>query len=181
MTVVIELAARFVIEGRSPVDPLSAGPTMSLSQLLKPSLDDSKVELQLLLNVITEIFCGLDAAGNVTFCNHAFLKLTQYGTEEIIGKNLDELLRHKSSNETPDASKECTFGKVLSTHQEIHIAGEVFWRKDGTTFSAEYWCRPLQLRSSRTEYVLTIHDITERSRREGNCGAARIAWRSRRG
>ena len=166
MTVVIELAARFVIEGRSPVDPLSAGPTMSLSQLLKPSLDDSKVELQLLLNVITEIFCGLDAAGNVTFCNHAFLKLTQYGTEEIIGKNLDELLRHKSSNETPDASKECTFGKVLSTHQEIHIAGEVFWRKDGTTFSAEYWCRPLQLRSSRTEYVLTIHDITERSRRE---------------
>jgi len=55
---------------------------------------------------------------------------------------------------------------VLSTHQEIHIAGEVFWRKDGTTFSAEYWCRPLQLRSSRTEYVLTIHDITERSRRE---------------
>jgi diguanylate cyclase (GGDEF)-like protein/PAS domain S-box-containing protein len=139
---------------------------MPLSQLLKSSPGESKLELQLLLNVVTESLCGLDTAGNVTFCNDALLKMTQYKTEEIIGTNLDELLHHSSQNETTNASKECTLSKVLDCHREIHIVGELFWRKDGTCFPAEYWSRRLQLPSSGTECVLTIHNITERKRAE---------------
>ena len=45
-----------------------------LSQLLKSSPGESKLELQLLLNVVTESLCGFDTAGNVTFCNDALLK-----------------------------------------------------------------------------------------------------------
>jgi diguanylate cyclase (GGDEF)-like protein/PAS domain S-box-containing protein len=139
---------------------------MPLSQLLKSSPGESKLELQLLLNVVTESLCGLDTAGNVTFCNDALLKMTQYKTEEIIGTNLDELLHHSSQNETTNASKECTLSKVLDCHREIHIVGELFWRKDGTCFPAEYWSRRLQLPSSGTECVLTIYNITERKRAE---------------
>ncbi len=139
---------------------------MPLSQLLKSSPGESKLELQLLLNVVTESLCGLDTAGNVTFCNDALLKMTQYKTEEIIGTNLDELLHHSSQNETTNASKECTLSKVLDCHREIHIVGELFWRKDGTCFPAEYWSRRLQLPSSGTECVLTIDNITERKRAE---------------
>jgi len=139
---------------------------MPLSQLLKSSPGESKPELQLLLNVVTESLCGLDTAGNVTFCNDALLKMTQYKTEEIIGKNLDELLHHSSQNETTYASKECTLSKVLDCPREIHIVGDLFWRKDGTYFPAEYRSRRLQLPSSGTECVLTIYDITERKRAE---------------
>jgi diguanylate cyclase (GGDEF)-like protein/PAS domain S-box-containing protein len=136
---------------------------MPLTRLLKGSLSESNSELQLLLNVVAESLCGLDAAGNITFCNDAFLKLIQYSTEETIGNNVDGLLRHSCPTETTDPSKECAVGRVLESQQEIHIVGDVFWRKDGTSFPAEYWCRPLQLPSSGTEYVLTIHDITGRS------------------
>jgi len=135
---------------------------MPLTRLLKGSLSESNSELQLLLNVVAESLCGLDAAGNITFCNNAFLKLIQYRTDEIIGNSFDELLRHSSPSETTDPSRECTLGKGVESRQEIHIVGDLFWRKDGTCFPAEYWSRPLQLPSSRTEYVLTIHDITER-------------------
>src|ERR1035438_4829110 len=136
---------------------------MPLTRLLRDSLGESNTELQLLLNVVTESLCGLDAAGNVTFCNDALLKLTQYGTEEIIGNNLDELLRHRSPSETTDPSQECTVGKVIESPREIHIVGDVFWRKDGSFFPVDYRSRPLRLPSSGTEYVLIIHDITERS------------------
>ena len=139
---------------------------MPLSRLLKSSPGESKLELQLLLNVVTESLCGLDTAGNVTFCNDALLKMTQYKTEEIIGTNLDELLHHSSQNETTNASKECTLSKVLDCHRELHIVGELFWRKDGTCFPAEYWSRRLLLPSSGTECVLTIYNITERKRAE---------------
>jgi diguanylate cyclase (GGDEF)-like protein/PAS domain S-box-containing protein len=139
---------------------------MPLSRLLKSSPGESKLELQLLLNVVTESLCGLDTAGNVTFCNDALLKMTQYKTEEIIGTNLDELLHHSSQNETTNSSKECTLSKVLDCHRELHIVGELFWRKDGTCFPAEYWSRRLLLPSSGTECVLTIYNITERKRAE---------------
>ena len=139
---------------------------MPLTRLLKGCVGELNAELRLLLNVFSESLCGLDAAGKVTFCNDALLKLTQYGSEEIIGNDLDELLRRGSSPETTDPAKDCTLGKVIESHREMHIVGEMVWRKDGTCFPSEYWCRPLRLPSSGTEYVLTIRDITERSRRE---------------
>ena len=148
---------------------------MPLTRLLKGSLGESNTELQLLLNAFTESLCGLDAAGKVTFCNDALLKLIRYRTEEIIGNDLDKLLRQSASSETTDPAKECTLDKVLETHREIHIAGDIFWRKDKTCFPVEYWCRPLRLPSSATEYVLIIHDITgpscteEELRRSQDC------------
>jgi PAS domain-containing protein len=47
----------------------------------------------LVLNAVVEGICGLQAEGNVTFCNDALLKMTRYRTEEIVGKNLQTLLR----------------------------------------------------------------------------------------
>jgi len=83
---------------------------------------------------------------------HAFLKLTSMGTEEIIGKNLDELLRHKSSNETRMLRRSATFGKVLSTIRRFTSRAKCFG-EGWNTFSAEYWWR-IAVGSSRTEYVL---------------------------
>ena len=151
------------MRGRALADVLSADYSMPLIRLLKSSLGESNSELYLLLNVFTEGLCGLDATGKVTFCNDALLKLTQYGTQEIVGNNLEELLRQCSPSETMGRAKECTLGRALESHREIHIVGEMFCRKDRTCFPAEYWCRPLRLPSSGTEYVLTIRDIAGRS------------------
>ena len=134
---------------------------MLLSQLLKSSRGKSKAELRLVLNAVVDGLCGLDAGGNVTFCNDALLKMTGYRREEIIGNNLHELLHHSRPDGTKYPAEECAVRSALNAHQAIHIAGEVFWRKDGTSFPTEYWSQFLQQPVSLTECVATIHDITD--------------------
>lgn len=134
---------------------------MPLRQVLKGFPGELNAELQLILNAIVEGLCGLDARGNVTFCNDALLKMTGYQTEELIGNNLHELLHPSRPDGTKYPAEECVFLKAMNAHQEIHIVGEFFWRKDGTRFPTEYWIRPLQQPSSLTECVATIQDITK--------------------
>ncbi len=116
-------------------------------------------ELQLILDTVAEGLCGLDAAGNATFCNDAFLKMTGYRTEEVVGNNLHALLHPRRPDGTKDLAEVCALCKVTDFRREIHLVGEVFWRKDGTSFPTEYRSRPVESSSSVTECVATIHDI----------------------
>jgi two-component system sensor histidine kinase/response regulator len=55
-------------------------------------------ELQPVLNAVVACLCGLDAEGRVTFCNDALLSTTGYRADEMIGKNLHELLHPSRSD-----------------------------------------------------------------------------------
>jgi len=48
---------------------------MPLRQLPKSSDCELETKLQLVLNAVVACLCGLDADGNVTFCNDALLKI----------------------------------------------------------------------------------------------------------
>ncbi len=133
---------------------------MPLSRLLKTSDRKLKAELQLVLNAVVDGLCGLDAGGNVTFCNVALLKMTGYRTDEMIGKNLHELLHHSRPDGTKYPAEECAVRQAMAAHQAIHIAGEFLWRKDGTCFPMECRMHALPEPSSLTAYVATIQDTT---------------------
>jgi PAS domain S-box-containing protein len=94
---------------------------MPLSQLLNSSDSELRTELQVILNAVVEGLCGLDAEGKVTFCNDALLKMTGYGTEEIIGSAFDELLHHGPPDGSQDPGGECAFRKAIDSRQAIHI------------------------------------------------------------
>jgi two-component system, NtrC family, sensor kinase len=134
---------------------------MPLSQLLKSSDSELKAELQLILNAVVEGLCGLDTEGNVTFCNEAFLKMTGYGAEEMIGSNFDELLHHPPPNGTQRAGQECAFRAAIKAGHAIHIVGEFHWRKDGSRFPAECWAHPFPRLPNWTTFVITLQDLSE--------------------
>lgn len=135
---------------------------MPFRRLLETSDIVSNAELQLILNAVVAGLCGVDIAGNTTFCNEAALQMTGYGAEEIIGKNLHDLLHHSRPDGTKYPAEECTFRKaVREGEQVVHLAGELLWRKDGTCFPADCWMRLLHQPAGRTVYLVTIQDITE--------------------
>src|ERR1700691_2631483 len=139
---------------------------MPLRQSPKSSRDKSKAQLQMVLNAVAEGLCGLDAEGNVTFCNDVLLKMTGYQPDEIIGNNLHRLLHRNQSDGTTDSAEECARREAIKSRQPIHNLNEVCWRKDGSCFPTEYWSHPLQSPSDLTERVVTVHDITERKQAE---------------
>lgn len=134
---------------------------MPLSQLLKSSDRELKAELQLILNAIVEGLCGLDAEGNVTFCNDTLLRMTGYRADEIIGSNFHELLHHSRPDGTKYPAEECAVQQAINAHQSIHVMGEFHWRKNGSCFPSECWVHPLAQTLNRTAFVVTFQDLTE--------------------
>src|SRR5690349_5360358 len=114
---------------------------------MKQSTKSCESELQTGLHEIVDAIesgvCGLDTQGNATFCNDALLKMTGYRTEEVVGRNLHELLHHSHPDGSRYPVEECKFHKGIDTSQVVHITGEYLWRKDGSCFPADYWACPL--------------------------------------
>jgi len=134
---------------------------MPLRQPLESSDLRFGSKLQPVLNAVVACLCGPDAEVKVTFCNDALLSTTGYRAEEMIGKNLHELLHPSRSDGTANRAAECGFSRAIGAHQATHVVGEFYWRKDGTRFPAECWAHPLLQPIGPTEFVLTFQDLTE--------------------
>jgi len=120
-----------------------------------------ETERELILDAVVEGSCGLDADGRATFCNDAALKMTGYRAEEVVGKDVHELLHHSRPDGTQYPAEECVFRKALEANQPAHVMGEFLWRKNGTYFPIEYWARPIERPGSRTRHVATLKDTTD--------------------
>jgi PAS domain S-box-containing protein len=123
----------------------------------------SEEQVRLLLNSTAEAIYGLDPEGNCTFCNQACVRLLGYAqANDLIGKHMHRLIHHKHSDGRPYPDKQCRIYQAFRLGEETHVDDEVFWRADGTSFSAEYWSHPIRREGQIVGAVVTFLDISER-------------------
>ncbi len=125
-------------------------------------LKESKEHIEMLLHSVAEGIYGVDMQGNCTFINSAALRLLGYREEtELLGKHMHDLIHHTHNDGTCYPSSECRLYQGMHTREDIHVSDELFWRKDGSSFSVDYWSRPTAL-NGKDGAVITFFDITER-------------------
>ena len=130
-------------------------------------LHDSRDNVQRLLNSMAEGAYGVDANGNCTFVNRAFLQILSYQNEhELFGKGMHEIIHHSHSDGSPYPSSECKMYLAHKTNQRINASDEVFWRKDGVAVPVEYWSHPVVKDGVVIGSIATFVDITDRKRAE---------------
>jgi diguanylate cyclase (GGDEF)-like protein/PAS domain S-box-containing protein len=130
-------------------------------------LRESHEKLDLLLNSMAEGAYGVDTDGVCTFVNKSFLQILGFeSTNEVIGKHIHELIHHSHADGSPYPAKECRMYAAYHRHQDIHVADEVFWRKDGTAIPVEYWSKPILRDDVVVGAIATFLDITERKKQE---------------
>ena len=131
-------------------------------------LNQSKDQLQLLLDSTAEAIYGIDTRGECTFCNSACLRMLGYEREEeLLGKNMHWQIHHKHADGTDFPVEECRIFRAFQVNEGSHVDNEVIWRTDGTSFPAEYWSYPQRVDGVAVGAVVTFVDITERKRAEG--------------
>jgi PAS domain S-box-containing protein len=119
-------------------------------------------ELGAVLETIDEGVYGIDTAGDVTLVNRAALELTGFSREELLGRNSHELLHHTHEDGSPYPTEECPVFRSCQTGEGVRTTGEVFWRRDGTSFPVEYSAYPLFQGEEITGAVVTFLDRTAR-------------------
>ena len=121
----------------------------------------------LILNAAGEGIFGLDLEGRHTFVNPAATKMLGYSADELLGQPSHALWHHTHADGSPYPAQDCPIYGAYKDGRIHHGDTEVFWRKDGTSFPAEYTSTPITDEfGSLAGAVVTFRDITERQKAE---------------
>jgi len=121
---------------------------------------------ELILTSAGEGIYGVDIHGNTTFANAAALSMTGFETHDLIGRHQHDILHHTKQDGTPYPREECPVHLAIRDGAVRQIPGEVFWKKDGTSFPVEYVAAPIRERDEVVGSVVVFKDVTQRKKRE---------------
>ena len=109
-----------------------------------------------ILNSAGEGIYGLDLQGRTTFVNPATAKITGWKVEDLVGKSEIDIFHRRAGTST------------ISKKDLQNDGGDcmLFYRKDGSSFPAEYIRTPIKERDREIGSVVIFKDITERKRAE---------------
>ncbi len=127
--------------------------------------------LDLLLESTGEGVFGVDMQGNCIFINRAAAEMIGYLPEEALHQNMHYLIHHTHNDGSHYPVDQCPIFHAFSHGLPCHIEDEVLWRKDGSSFQAEYTSHPIVEHTPDGKDVIlgavaTIKDISERKQAE---------------
>jgi len=138
----------------------------SAKEALEERVKERTEELRLLLHSAGEGMFGVDAAGQITFINPVALNMLGFAEEEMIGKEVHDLIHHSREDGTHYQKEDCPMYATCTYGTQNQVTDEVLWRKDGRSFPVEYTSTPILKEEKVIGAVVTFRDITERKQAE---------------
>ena len=123
-------------------------------------------QTNMILNSAGDGIFGLDRDGVLTFVNRASARMLGYESDEVIGRNAHEVWHHTTVEGKPYREEDCPIFAVLRDGATRHGTGDIFWRKDGSSFPVEFISTGIRDGDEIVGSVITFRDITERQRAE---------------
>lgn len=125
-------------------------------------LQESEAKMRLLLNSTAEGIFSVDLSGHCTLINTSALQMLAFDSEkDILGKDIHLLIHSRNESGDEHPADHCKIFQAIRNAQSAHVFGEVFWRKDGSSFFVEYFAHPIYSEGDVLGAVVTFWDYTE--------------------
>jgi PAS domain S-box-containing protein len=118
-------------------------------------------QMRLLLESTGEGIYGVDMQGCCTFINQAAATMLGYVPAEVIGQEIHALIHHHRLDGSHYPVEQCPIYRAMKNQSSVRLYDEVLWRKDGTSFAAEFSSFPVMKRENILGAVVTFQDITQ--------------------
>ncbi len=119
-------------------------------------------QTSLILSSIGEGIHVLDVGGNVLFSNPAANRMLGWSEVEMYGQHSHTLIHHHHADGRDYPSAECPIYRTLRDGVTRQISGEVFFRKDRSSFPVAYVCAPIiDPKGDISGVVVSFRDIGE--------------------
>ncbi|MEI2398627.1 MULTISPECIES: PAS domain S-box protein [Paenibacillus] len=115
----------------------------------------------LILNAVSEGIFGLDTEGKVTFINPAGAQMLGFEYGEITGHPYLDHLQQTALYGIHYRPEESPLMRAVRAGESHQSKDAVLWRKDGSSFLAEYQVTPLFDKGERKGAVVVFRDITD--------------------
>ena len=133
---------------------------------------DIERENQLLLRAVGDGIYGVNADGKTTFVNMAAERMLGWSADELVGKDIHELIHYHRSDGSHYPRVECPIYAAFHDGAIHRVDDEVFWRKNGTAIPVEYTSTPIRDHGQLVGAVVVFRDITARKQAEHRLHAA---------
>ena len=110
----------------------------------------------------------LDTDDRIVSANPAAARMLGWGQQELIGRGGHATMHHKRVNGTPYPQSDCPVSQAIRAGEIKRMNGEVFWRKDGSSFPVDYTSSPLREAGQIIGAVLVFDDVTRQRRLESD-------------
>ncbi|HEV2689166.1 MAG TPA: CHASE3 domain-containing protein, partial [Bryobacteraceae bacterium] len=120
----------------------------------------------------------VDRQGRLNFMNPAAERALGWREAELGGRNMHDAIHHHHADGSVYPAPQCPILSVIQAGEPYANDDDLFWRKDGSSFSVSYISAPINVAGEVYGAVLVFHDITARKRSEGELRGAKDAAES---
>lgn len=103
----------------------------------------------------------LDDQGRLTYMNRAASKMLGWTEDELRGRPMHDVVHFQRADGSPVAAADCALTAAGAVHRLTRTEGEVFTRKDGSTFPVAYSAMPLALGSTVEGISVVFRDLSD--------------------
>jgi len=128
-------------------------------------LEAAQARNRLILDSASDGIFGVDAGGQITFCNRAASTMFGYAIRDLLGRDMHETIYHTRVDGSPPPEADPLRAAYAEEHR-VHRDDEVLWRSDGTSFPAEYTAVPMHQDDAVIGAVVVVRDIAQRQAQE---------------
>jgi PAS domain S-box-containing protein len=126
------------------------------------SADSLRRQTQLILESAGEGIIGIDRRYRITFVNPTGERMLGYAPGELAGKDIFLALHPTRADGVPVPQNETPIFSALVEGNQRSLAEGAFWRKDGSSFPAQYIGSPIRGEGGIIGAVITFQDVTRR-------------------
>jgi|GEM_PF-5903836 len=141
------------------------------------ALQEAQQRLQAIVNAAGEGICGLDAAGNITFCNPSGGRLLQQSPERLVGINFCSYLEPGAAV-TDGPRADCPLCQAVRRGNAYRSEAHTLHPPGGPVIPVRLVATPLSRQDRPLGAVLLFTDISERKEQE-RVARQRLQWLER--
>ena len=121
---------------------------------------------KLILDAAGEGIYGVNKLGETTFVNPAAERMLGWKADEIVGKIAHDVIHHTQACGSDYPIHQCPIYLAFQDGEIHEVRGEVFWRKDGSSFPVEYTSTPIEDDNKLVGAVVVFRDISKQQEQE---------------
>ncbi len=108
----------------------------------------------------------LDPDGRLTYINPAAQEMLGWGSEELLGRVMHDVVHFRHPDGSPSPADECPMQRPRNCGESVRIDDDILIRRDGTELAVQMTSAPVEVAEGARGSVVVFTDITERKQTE---------------